>query len=455
MKSIHIGLSTNNLSSLLHEDAFLNSEGGLTISGFLLTKEEVVANKFDKPIFSHSFSGPCLAQMKEGLLTVGSSNHNDQFFCINRAKAKEGAQKLLSILLVKPASGHFTLNNKRNTTINRTYTGQLIIVAEGSKLRLILHCNLETYVHSVLRGEIPAYFHDEAIKAQAICARTYALNPRVNHSNDYCNVCDSYQCCQAFIGAIETGWSGYANACNETAGEILSYKNSPALALFSSCAGGHTENYEDCFSDFASGAFPPAPIPYLKGISENLDLNPLFDEAYLRTLWQAPEPKTVDSWSKQFRWSVRLTNEELEMSLHHNIASLMQNKQFAPFIVPPKNGLFGEILSFNIGKRGIGGTAIDLSINTSKGNWKFVKELTIRSLFQNTKPNLKRLASARMFFDQQTDKSGNLVNLHIYGLGSGHGVGLQQIGAQGLAKIGKTYREILEHYYKNIVISKI
>ncbi len=68
---------------------------------------------------------------------------------------------------------------------------------------------------------------------------------------------------------------------------------------------------------------------------------------------------------------------------------------------------------------------------------------------------LKRLASARIFFNQIKNESGDLSELHIYGLGSGHGVGLQQVGAEGFARLGKTYREILNHYYGHAPIEKI
>jgi len=60
---------------------------------------------------------------------------------------------------------------------------------------------------------------------------------------------------------------------------------------------------------------------------------------------------------------------------------------------------------------------------------------------------LARLSSARIFFEQGEDKLGLLNNLTIFGLGFGHGVGLQQTGAQGFARAGQNYRQILSHYF--------
>ncbi len=455
MKSIHIGLTSSNLSSLLHKNVYISGDKGINITGFLLNKEQIFSSRFDKPLFLRFFPNQCQVEAKDSLLIISNSKQNALQLQAESYSPTKRPEKLLSVFLVKPVSGNLSVSTSGNVTSPKSYSGQLIIIAEDNKIRLILKYPLEDYVQSVLRGEVPSSYHLEAIKAQAVCARSYALRPRVNHLNDFCDVCDSYQCCQCFTGIPEKKGSVYLIACYETTGQVLTYNDKPALALFSSCAGGHTENYEDCFSDYATRAFPPERIPYLKGVSEDLKENPLFDERYLRSLWHMPKPSTIDAWGRNFRWSITLSNQELESHIHSNIATLIEQGDFAPFIIPPKSGVFGEILAFKIAKRGIGGTAIDLVVQTSKGNWKFVKELTIRSLFKNVVVNFKRLSSARIFFNEVRDDKERLLDLQIYGLGAGHGVGLQQVGAEGLARQNKTYQEILRHYYRDIDLSKI
>ncbi len=128
--------------------------------------------------------------------------------------------------------------------------------------------DLEQYLKGVLESEIPASYHLERLKAQAVAARTYALNPRISHERDNADVCDSYLCCQYFAGHKAVGSAKHTQAIESTAGEILKYGDKAILALFSSNAGGYTSNYEDCFSDPKTNLFPPAPIPYLRAVAE-------------------------------------------------------------------------------------------------------------------------------------------------------------------------------------------
>jgi SpoIID/LytB domain protein len=122
--------------------------------------------------------------------------------------------------------------------------------------------------------------------------------------------------------------------------------------------------------------------------------------------------------------------------------------------VPPASKEFGHIKLFKVIKRGKSGSAIELEIDTSTGVWTIKKELVIRSVFKNNELKLARLKSAKLFFDFKHDNIGLLSQVTVYGLGWGHGVGMQQTGAQGWAKQGKTYKQILAHYFRNSEISK-
>jgi SpoIID/LytB domain protein len=458
MKIIRIGLTNNSLTPLLHEHCYVSGKGGLFISGFLASKEQLDNNNLGQPLFTHVYNDQCLIKVKNKILIIENSLSNPNNTFSLSCEHKSQSAKLFAVAIVKCPSSTLTISEKQNSPAAKTYIGHLMIIADQDKIRLILFHTLEEYVQSVLHGEIPSSYHLEAIKAQAVCARTYALNPRVNHKPDFCNVCDSYLCCQCFVERPLQKNSSYEIATIETEKQILTYQNQPVLSLFSSCAGGHTENYEDCFSDLESKAFPPTPLPYLKGVSETLNdtsVQSIIDEPFLKTLWQKEQPKTFDAWSRNFRWLIKLSKQDLESHLHHNLSLLLKQEDFAPFVVPPPSAVFGEVLSMSIIKRGVGGTAIKLKIETSKGTWEVKKELAIRSLFKNQSLNLKRLASAKIFFDQIKDDKGQLLALHIYGLGSGHGVGLQQVGAEGLARLGKNYSDILSHYYTKARMEKI
>lgn len=335
-----------------------------------------------------------------------------------------------------------------------TYVGSFELVAVKDRVRLILKSDLEDYIKGVLQSEIPASYHIEAIKAQAVAARTYGLNPRISHEAESFNVCDSFLCCQYFAG-IATISSAHKRAIEETRGQILVFQDKPILALFSSNSGGHTENYENCFSDPVSGAFPPTALPYLKGVPEGKLPSKFPSEAGLLELWNSKKPDTVDAWSPHFRWIQSLKANDLEAHMHHEIDLLRKDKQFTPFITPPASGKFGHIKGFEAMKRGVSGVIIALKICTSAGDWLVRKELTIRSIFKNPELKLARLKSARFVMAQSRDRLGLLSALEIRGLGWGHGVGMQQTGAQGHALRGRTYRQILSHYFRDTQIQQV
>lgn len=335
------------------------------------------------------------------------------------------------------------------------YVGSLIVRAAGDKISARLEVDLEDYVHGVLNSEVPGSYSLEALKAQSVLARTYALRPRINHSPDNYQVCDSYLCCQAFNGIDSTLTPIQKQAIKETDSQILSYQGKPVLALFSACAGGHTEDYSNCFSDPETNQFPGTAIPYLRGIAEGKLPEGFPSEQALRILYKEQHPNTIDAWSKSFRWQLTLSGDALEAHMHHQISVMKRDPQFAPFIAPPKSGQFGQIKSFSVTRRGPSSTAMTLLIDTSSGTWSVQKELPIRSIFANPEAKLKRLKSAKIFFDHAYDPLGLLSGLTIYGFGFGHGVGLQQTGAQALALKGQSYKQILARYYPGTELQKL
>lgn len=380
---------------------------------------------------------------KEGLLQIKGVNTGVSEACI-RTKNGKG-----HIKLELWESGSTTPSYAGN------YIGDLVIRSVGEKLLPVLETDLESYVRGVLHSEVPASYGIEALKSQAILARTYGLHPRIDHSNDHYQVCDSYMCCQAFNGISSSLSHEQMKAISDTAGQILTYQDKPILALFSACAGGCTEDYANCFSDPKTNQFPAPEIPYLKSVQEGTLPAGFPDEKALRTLYKVPHPDTIDAWSPNFRWQATFSADALEAHMHHEIDKMTKDPQFAPFIQAADSGKFGLIKSFRVSKRGPSGTAMELVINTSEGDWTIRKELAIRSIFSNPELKIKRLRSAKIYFDHAYDKLGLLSQLRVYGFGSGHGVGLQQTGAQGLALRGWRCEQILARYYPNTILKVI
>lgn len=366
----------------------------------------------------------------------------------------QAVQKLVGNQIVVAAKGPITVASIKRAGgkgEHPSYLGEIRVANLGGKLRVSLRVSLDQYLRGVLTSEMPASYHFEALKCQALAARTYALKPRLPHDRDNANVCDSYMCCQYFAGLGEID-ERIERAVVSTAGQVLTYQGQPLLALFSSNAGGHTENYENCFSDPLTNEFPPQPLAYLAGRPEGKFTVAPGTEEFLRYLYQTSALKhdtqfSMDSWTPKFHWRVRLSADVLESQMHHVVEKLAAASDTAPFVIPPKSGKFGHIERIEVLKRGISGVAIAMSIKTSTGDWQIKKELVIRKAFANSEVKLARLNSARIFFSHETDDLKLLKNLNVYGLGFGHGVGLQQTGAQGFAKAGYDYKKILGHYF--------
>ncbi len=235
-----------------------------------------------------------------------------------------------SLPIIVKAARAIKVESLRRAGRSPQYQGDFKIDRQGKSLRLSVRLPLDQYLLGVLTSEMPATYHAEALKCQALAGRTYALNPRISHLLDGVNVCDSYLCCQYFAGCGPSIDPAIESAVESTASQIIVSKDRPILALFSASAGGHTESYQNCFSDPVTGRFPSQPISYLTGVPEGkygkLTAR-VGSEGFLRYLFEAKKANDTavcaDLFSAQFAWSVRLPVASLEAHLHDGLESLL------------------------------------------------------------------------------------------------------------------------------------
>ncbi len=251
----------------------------------------------------------------------------------------------------------------------------------------------EDYIVGVLAGEMPIYFEKEALKAQAVAARSYALKRiEYNRDNDY-DVVDSVMN-QVYLDNdyLKDAWGKeYINninklrtAVNETSMEYLEYDGEVIDALFFSTSNGYTETASLVFD---------VDLPYLKSV---------------KSAWD-------ESTSSAFR-----STTEVDMGTFYD-----------------KLGLdYSDSFDFKVIKRSSTNRIISLSING--------KEFTGRSLY-----NKLGLKSTDFSLKRVDDK------IVISTVGYGHGVGMSQYGALGMAKEGYDYRDILSYYYSGTDIKKM
>ena len=131
--------------------------------------------------------------------------------------------------------------------------------------------NLDEYLYGVVSAEMPASYEKEALKAQAVVARTYTIYQIQNNEGKHegAHICDSYECCQAWItkedrlakweeAERENNWQKITQAVNETAGKIITYEGKPINAFFHSNSGGVTESSVNIWGGVE--------YPYLKSV---------------------------------------------------------------------------------------------------------------------------------------------------------------------------------------------
>ena len=149
---------------------------------------------------------------------------------------------------------------------DRWYRGTTRLIREHNTITAINHVDLEDYLYSVVGAEAVSSWPIEALKAQAVAARSYALYKRNSEVNDIYDV-DTTVGTQVYKG-LDTEYTTTHEAVNSTLGQIMTYNNRVILAAFHSSSGGHTENVEDVWT---------SPLPYLRAVVDYDHTAPVFE----------------------------------------------------------------------------------------------------------------------------------------------------------------------------------
>ena len=271
------------------------------------------------------------------------------------------------------------------------------MVPTSGGITAVNYVPLESYLYSVVGAEMPTSWSMEALKSQAVAARSYALFHRQTGANSVFDMGDTTA--WQVYGGLEKEAPSTRAAVDATKGQVLTYQGQIINSVFHSCAGGHTENVEDVWS---------SPLPYLRGVfSPDRDL-------------------------PACRWSqISFTASELSQRL----------------------GYDGTISSISV-KRHPHGRVISLEIDGSNGRMSIEGEdvrddLGLKSTLFDIEAERSQVASAGRNIPSSPTR------FQISGSGNGHGIGLSQYGAYELAKQNWTYQQILLHYYTGATLAKI
>ncbi len=283
--------------------------------------------------------------------------------------------------------------------------GSREIVVYNHKTKKNQNMDLEEYLYGVVSGEMPSSFDMEALKAQAVAARTYVLYKEKNEVSNVHKgavVCTDFNHCQEYKSEdelkklhgeewIKNSYSKIKQAVDETKGHVITYEDDYILPLYFSTSSGKTENSEEVFTEEA---------PYLRSVESYYDSNsPKYESTF-----SVDKDSFVNTLKSNYK-DISLSEKSLEKDI-------------------------------SIENRSEGGSVEDIVV----GN-KTLKGRDLRSLFNLNSSNFDiDFNDYQVIFDVR---------------GFGHGVGMSQWGADGMAKEGFYYYEILEHYYTGTVIKDI
>ena len=370
-----------------------------------------------------------------GAMTISSEEGKEE-------KLEKGSQLVLTPEDERLAQGRLIITPEEGCEISikeiergqgtPAYGGRLEISSEEGGLVAVNELYLEEYLKKVVPSEMPASYEKEALKAQAVCARTYAYKQiQSNGYSQYGAHVDDSTNYQVYNNSKQDERTDHA--VNETYGKILKYNGKPIDAFYFSTSCGTT-------TDGSVWGGDPSSVPYLKSVALRDDRKVLSwdSEEEFSQFIKSKNYSAYDSEYPMFRWETVTTSQ----------------------ILGEKVTGIGAVTGLKITDRGPGGSARELEITGESGNKTVTGQNQIRYILGNSQLEITQKDGKKItgwdslpsgFFTVEK-KDGRY---YIYGGGYGHGAGMSQNGAQGMAKKGKTYDAILKFFYDGVEIADI
>ncbi|MEG1888860.1 MAG: SpoIID/LytB domain-containing protein [Lachnospiraceae bacterium] len=356
----------------------------------------------------------------------------------------------------KSKSNDFFLTNEKGEKISKGYRGTFYIYRYKEGYVVVNHLGIEDYLCGVVTSEMPECFHIEALKAQAVCARSYVYSQIT--AGDYANLkahIDDSTRYQAYNIQNENQKSCEAIAA--TKGEVLTYNNKIATAYYFSTSCGVT-------SDYKFWELPKKKFGYLQeaslGRNKNLSKNKKFEEFIQRRAnaydQDAPYYRWKGVWKPNtYRFVIKAAIAERKLAAPDTVEIHWNKKENATADLSS----IGNFVGIKNIKREKSGGIHSLTLVYENGKVELKSEYTIRfvigtgvptvTLKNHTKQASSLLPSAYCMFRKKQDGS-----YEIRGGGFGHGIGMSQYGADQMGKEGFSYKEILHFYYDGVKLEQ-
>lgn len=443
--TIRVLLKTENYKSVIHKTVCAAAEQGeeLTLAD-RETKEEVfTGNSFSLSAEEGSFflNGEMMADPPDCLLIQYQDG--------------EGEGKKTGFTSFQRAQGQ------------PAYEGQLEIWLSGEGFYLVNELPFETYLEYVVPSEMPASYHMEALKAQAVCARTYAYKHLGAYAYPFCEAhVDDSVSYQVYNNTGKTEQT--SRAVRETEGQILMNGGEPVTAAYFSTSCGATGNGEIWKGNDRTLT------PYLEGrlVNPGGEKADLSEEESFAEFIRSTDGSAYEAEMAWYRWETQIDTEKLSDNLNKALKARYEaspeavRSEKGEFRENGKSGGIGRIQGIDVLERNEGGAVERLRIRGEKDTIEVCTEYNVRALLNAKGAEIHRndgsavqagelLPSACVLITPVFDEEGEIAAWRFEGGGYGHGTGMSQNGADKMAEAGKTCEEILHFFYSSVDLTKL
>lgn len=427
---IRVAIKTSSYKSHYHEKIVINSDAGVTVT-------------------QNGVASPVAAGQKLE-------------YDINNPQLQVGR-----IIIAPTEGGKIYIDNVKRGYKNPAYRGTIELTLQNEGIVVVNELTIDEYLYSVVPSEMPVGYGVEALKVQAVCARTYAYihvkNSTLSHLGAHVDDSTSYQ---VYNNTKETAES--VEAVNATRGQVVTYNGEVVPTYYYSTSCGVSAKGKDVW-------FGMKDVPYLKSNLQTTQMNlealalDLSDDAQFKSFLEREDIITYDSNFAWYRWKVTMNSETVKKSIE---ASLEKRYNANPSLIltKSKNGDYvsepvttvGDILNIKIARRTESGLVTQIIIKGTEHTIKVKSEYNIRLLLApltsaitrkdgSVVDSLSILPSAFMVMSHK-GKGANK-EYTIQGGGYGHGVGMSQNGTRSLVLAGYTHTDILKFYYSGCEVT--
>lgn len=390
-------------------------------------------------------------------------------------------------ITVKPekASDRIILESFEKSAGTPSYRGTIRIQKKDGYI-VTNEIDLEEYLYAVVSSEMPSSYEKEALKAQAVCARSYAVNRIQDHAYEkYGADIDDTTACQVYNNIFETPET--IEAVKETAGKVLISDGELVQAYFFSTSCGTTCRNDDVWGGDklsylndqletygeTERKLDGAPVMLDQGYFQIADGRLSTEEVFREFIDEKLYVNSIEKEEPMYRWSIDYSKEQMQAAVSQGLLQVAAGSltfydkegneadRSDEFVENGTDAVLGMIKNIKITERGNSGIAQSMVIYGKKGAVKVDGQMAIRQVLYPFETEIIKqddsrvsgwslLPSAYFYIDKDNEGS-----YHLHGGGFGHGVGMSQNGANDLAGNGYKYEEILMHYFYGTEMKKI